>query len=214
MINVFICDDHRLVIEGIELMLSEDSAINLVGFALTGEDAVAALHQSPADVILLDINLPGKNGVEICKQLHYELPQVKVIALTMLKDLSLIKLMLKNGALGYILKNAGKDEVLEAIHSVHAGKRYLDDDVNEIVLNDLSNAKNIKRNQSPFPVLSRREKEILQLILDEFTAPEIAEKLFISLGTVETHRRNILSKTGSRNTAGLVRMTMEYKLLE
>ena len=127
------------------------------------------------------------------------------------KESSLIKLMLSNGAKGYVLKNAGQDEVIEAITQVYQGKTYLDDTVNEIIVNTVTKASK-KSQQSPFPSLSRREKEILELILEEHTTQEIAEKLFISFGTVETHRRNMLIKTGARNTAGLVRIALEYEL--
>ena len=127
------------------------------------------------------------------------------------KESSLIKLMLSNGAKGYVLKNAGQDEVIEAITQVYQGKTYLDDTVNEIIVNTVTKASR-KSQQSPFPSLSRREKEILELILEEHTTQEIAEKLFISFGTVETHRRNMLIKTGARNTAGLVRIALEYEL--
>ena len=127
------------------------------------------------------------------------------------KESSLIKLMLSNGAKGYVLKNAGQDEVIEAITQVYQGKTYLDDTVKEIIVNTVTKASK-KSQQSPFPSLSRREKEILELILEEHTTQEIAEKLFISFGTVETHRRNMLIKTGARNTAGLVRIALEYEL--
>ena len=129
------------------------------------------------------------------------------------KESSLIKLMLSKGAKGYVLKNATSEELVTAIKTVYDGKMYLDDTANEIVINTMTNS-NKKKNQqqSPFPKLSRREKEVLQLILNEHTTQEIADKLFISFGTVETHRRNMLIKTGTRNTAGLVRVALEYEL--
>lgn len=213
MINVLLCDDHRLVIEGMQLILSNLPDIALKDVAYTGEEAIEKIGQYPIDVLLLDIHLPGKNGLDICKIITSTHPSVKVIALTMSKDLSLIKLMLKNGASGYILKNANKEEVIEAIYSVFAGKRYLDKEVNELIVNDISSSKSAG-SKNLLPSLSRREKEILQLIMDEFTNQEIADKLFISLGTVETHRRNMLAKVGARNTAGLVRMALEYNLLK
>jgi DNA-binding NarL/FixJ family response regulator len=213
MINVLLCDDHRLVIEGMQLILSNLPDIALKDVAFTGEEAIEKINQHPIDVLLLDIHLPGKNGLDICKIITSTHPSIKVIALTMSKDLSLIKLMLKNGASGYILKNANKEEVIEAIYSVSAGKRYLDKEVNELIVNDISSSKSAG-SKNLLPSFSRREKEILQLIMDEFTNQEIADKLFISLGTVETHRRNMLAKVGARNTAGLVRMALEYNLLK
>ncbi len=127
------------------------------------------------------------------------------------KESSLIKMMLGNGTKGYVLKNTGQDEVIQAINTVYSGKMYLDEAVNDIVTNSVAISTAAKAN-NPFPTLSRREKEVLQLILDEYTTQEIANKLFISFGTVETHRRNMLIKTGARNTAGLVRIAFEYEL--
>lgn len=215
MIRVFICDDHKLVVEGVELMLAELPDIQYVGSAATGE-AVLEIAQTDTgwcDVLLLDINLPGKNGIEICKQLRQLVPDCRILALSMLKELSLVKLMLKNGANGYLVKNAGKEEIQEAIRMVMEGRRYVDEELKELMMDSLEDALP-KHNYGPLPSLSRREKEVLALIMDEHTAPEIAGKLFISTGTVETHRRNMLSKLGARNTAGLVRMAMEYKLLD
>jgi DNA-binding NarL/FixJ family response regulator len=119
--------------------------------------------------------------------------------------------MLEKGAKGYILKNTGQDELIKAIRSVYEGNLYLDEAVNKIVINSIANQK-VKQSKSPFPTLTRREKEILNLILDEYTTQEIAGKLFISFGTVETHRRNMMIKIGARNTAGLVRAALEYDL--
>lgn len=215
MIRVHICDDHKLVAEGIELMLKDESDIQFAGATHSAEDLIALSNGEKdfCNVLLLDINLPKMNGIEACKTLKANVPKVNVIALSMLKELSLVKLMLKSGANGYLVKNAGKDEIMAAIRSVASGKKYIDDDLKDLLLEDFTSGKS-KKDHEIFPSLSRREKEVLNLILQEFTAVEIAEKLFISNGTVETHRRNMLSKLGVRNTAGLVRMAMEYNLLE
>ncbi len=212
MINIFIIDDHKMVIEGIELMLEQEEDFQLVGYALTGEQGMELLKSLPVDVLLLDINLPGLNGIEVCKIIRESNLKLKIIALSMLKDSSLIKMMLKNGADGYVLKNAGRDEVVMAIRTVMEGKKYLDQEVNDIIISSIAGHTTQKNN--PFPSLSRREKEVLGLILDELTTKEIAEKLFISVGTVETHRRNMLAKVGARNTAGLVRIALEYGLMK
>lgn len=212
MIKVYIVDDHKMVIEGMQLLLKGEQDITVVGFSLSGEEAIDQISKTEVDVVLLDINMPGINGIETCKKLLVLKPELKIIAITMHKETSLIKLMLSEGAKGYILKNAGYDEIIEAIQTVHKNKMYLDETVNEIVVNSVVN-KNNKAINSPFPQLSRREKEVLQCILDEFTTQEIADKLHISFGTVETHRRNMLIKTGARNTAGLVRIAIEYDLV-
>lgn len=211
MIHVFIVDDHKMVIDGMQLLLKNETDIIVVGTALNGEESILEIPKQKVDVVLLDINMPGINGIETCKQLLKDNPSLKIVAISMHKESSLIKLMLNNGAKGYVLKNAGQDEVIEAIKTVHQNKMYLDDTVNEIVLNSVLKNGNEKIT-SPFPILSRREKDVLRLILEECTTQEIADKLFISFGTVETHRRNMLIKTGARNTAGLVRTAIEYDL--
>lgn len=213
MIRVFLVDDHQVVIEGMQLLLSGESDIQPVGFAMSGEEALEKLRNVDADIVLLDINMPGMSGIDTCAALMKQWPQMRVIALSMLSESSLIKMMLRQGASGYILKNSGRAEVLEAIRSVHGGNRYLSQEVNDIVLDSISRREK-KRASNPFPQLSRREKEVLALIVDENTTQEIADKLFISFGTVETHRRNMLIKLGARNTAGLVRVAMEYHLLD
>ncbi|PKA83516.1 LuxR family two component transcriptional regulator [Ulvibacter sp. MAR_2010_11] len=211
MIRVFIIDDHKMVIGGMQLLLKDAPDISVAGTALSGEEGIEALSRTEADVVLLDINMPGINGIDTCKQLLETHPNLKIIAISMHKESSLIRLMLSNGAKGYVLKNAGQDEVIDAIKTVHNGQMYLDETVNTIVVNSVASG-NRQKTESPFPTLSKREKEILLLILDERTTQEIAEKLFISFGTVETHRRNMLIKTGARNTAGLVRISLEYEL--
>lgn len=212
MINVLIVDDHEMVIEGFKLLLKPEKDIIVVGHELSGDHAIKNIHNYNVDVILLDINMPGTNGIDTCKILKKSYPDLKIIAITMHKESSLIKMMLSNGAKGYVLKNASKEELITAIKTVNDGKMYLDKTANEIVINTMTNSKKNKSSESLFPKLSRREKEVLQLIINEHTTQEIADKLFIGFGTVETHRRNMLIKTGTRNTAGLVRVTLEYDL--
>ena len=211
MINVFIVDDHRMVIEGLCLLLQDVPDLKIAGTAISGEEAIARIPNAEVDVVLLDINMPGINGIDTCKQLLKSNPELKIVAISMHKESSLIKLMLSNGAKGYVLKNAGQDEVITAITEVYNGKNYLDHDVSEIVLNSVM-SQTSKKSSNPFPSLSPREKDVLHCILDELTTNEIAERLHISFGTVETHRRNMLIKTGARNTAGLVRIAIEYEL--
>ncbi|MCC5932028.1 MAG: response regulator transcription factor [Cyclobacteriaceae bacterium] len=213
MIEVLIVDDHKMVIEGMQLLLHDQEEIKVTGFALSGEEAIELVPVLKPDVILLDINMPGINGIDTCKSILSSFPDIKIIAISMHKESSLIKLMLGNGAKGYVLKNAGKDEIVKAIQSCYLGKVYLDDTVNEIIINSVTNTSKQKISDT-FPHLSRREKDVLRLIMDEYTTQEIADKLFISFGTVETHRRNMLIKTGARNTVGLVKLALEYNLLK
>jgi DNA-binding NarL/FixJ family response regulator len=212
MIKILIADDHQLVIDGIQLMLSEVPDLQCVGTASNGKDALALLAVLPVNVLLLDINMPAMDGVECCKLVRERYPAVKVLILSMLREASLVKIMLKQGASGFLLKNAGKDEVMDAIRKVAEGKQAFSTDVLDAVMDSFAN-KPAKPATSPFLKISRREKQILQLIVDERTTTEIASELFISFGTVETHRRNLLMKLNARNTAGLVKAAIEYDLL-
>lgn len=213
MTNLAIVDDHSLVLQGLELMLKDEPDITLAGLFHGGAALLTALESGPViDTILMDIHMPDTNGVELCKQVKRQYPHVSVIGLSMVSEISMVRLMIKNGASGYLHKNAGKDEVLMAIQHVGRGRKFFSEAINELLLEGSAGEKSTRK--SPFPRLSRREKEVLQLIVDEHTTQEIADKLFISFGTVETHRRNILSKLGARNTAGLVRIALEYRLLE
>jgi len=210
MIKVFLVDDHKMVIQGLQLLLDNNPKIKVIGTAENGEEAIEKIPIAKPDVVLLDINMPKINGIDTCKILLEKQANLKIIAISMHTETSLIKMMLNAGAKGYVLKNAGKSVLINAINSVYDGKLYLDDTVNDIVINSIANSS--KKNQSPFPTISRREKEVLQLILEEYTTQEMAEKLCISFGTIETHRRNLLHKLGARNTAGLVKIALEYEL--
>lgn len=212
-IKVFIVDDHKMVIEGLQLLLDNHDEIVFTDYAISGKEALEKISISKPDVVLLDINMPNMNGFETCKKILQLDSEIKVIAISMHKESSLIKLMFGNGAEGYVLKNASQKEVIKAIKAVYNGKKYVDEEVNEILINSLTKSAKQKISNS-FPKLSRREKDVLRLIMNEKTTQEIAEKLNISFGTVETHRRNMLIKTGARNTVGLVKLVFEYNLLD
>ena len=213
MINVVITDDHQLVLEGLTLLLDGTKEITVHKCYRSAHLLLEGLKEHVPDVVLMDINMPEMNGIEACRVVKKEYPSVKVIALSMISESNLIKLMLKNGADGYLHKNAGRDEIVEAICDVHAGKKYLSQEISDILIGkDLKDDHKISN--SPFPKLSRREEQILELIIDEKTTQEISEQLFISFGTVETHRRNIMIKLGVKNTAGMVRIALEYGLVK
>jgi DNA-binding NarL/FixJ family response regulator len=213
MIRILICDDHQLVIDGLQLMLHQVPDMTCVGTAKNGREALDLLSSIDTDVLLLDINMPEMDGLECCKLVHEHYPKVKVLILSMMAEISLVKNILKQGASGFLLKNAGKDELIEAIRSVYDGKSAFSESLLEILLSPVS-PQQVRQKNSPFPSISRREKQILQLIVDEKTTSEIGEALFISFGTVETHRRSLLLKLNARNTAGLVRSALEYDLLK
>lgn len=213
-IRVLIVDDHQLVIDGIKLFLSGESDLVCVGHANDGLELIKLVKEVPADVILLDMEMPRMNGLEVCKYVQKHHPQIRIIVLSMLQEASVIRMMLAHGAKGYLLKNSGKTEILRAIREVCQGKTYFSQEITQLIMQDLGGNTTPGPSSSPFPRLSRREKQVLRLIVEENITREIAEKLQISTDTVETHRRKMLSKLGVRNTAGLVRVCMEYKLLE
>ena len=209
MIPIAITEDHTIVIEGIKTMLKSNKEIEVLQSFETLNDTFENLN-SAVKVLLLDINLPDGNGINACKELLEKHPDLKIIALTNFEDTVFIKQIIKNGALGYLLKNTSQKELTEAIKSVIQGKRYLPKKISDILLND-----SIGINNSSYfiPKLTVREKEILHLIIQEFTTEEIAAKIFVSTKTVESHRSNLIQKLGVKNTAGLVRVAFEKGLV-
>ncbi len=215
MTNILIADDHAMFADGISSILDTEADINVIGKCLDGPSVLEFLKDNKVDVLLLDVNLPGMSGIDVCKTVTAKYPAVKVIAISMFNEESFVTEILNNGAKGYVLKNTGRDELLRAINTVLTGKSYFSDDVTETIMKGLmSQRTGSKKAKKEIPKISRREREVLDLIVKEHTTQEIAKKLFISLKTVESHRSNLLAKTNARNTAGLVRITMEHKLLD
>ena len=213
MTRVLIVDDHQLVIEGLQLTLEQAGDMECVGAANDGQAALRILEKVSADVVLLDINMEGMNGLETCRALHHRHPSLSILVLSTLSEASMVKAMLEEGASGYLLKNANTTELLKAIRKVHSGQRYYSPEVAEAVMNSIG-AASPKSDLPVLPALTRREQQVLQLIENEYTTAEIAETLNIKFATVETHRRNLLVKLGARNTAGLVRIGLKYGLVE
>jgi DNA-binding NarL/FixJ family response regulator len=212
MIRLLVADDHQVLKDGIKAMLKENDEIEIMGEAGNGLEVLEILDKHPADVVLLDINMPVLDGIETCRKIKDLHPTIKVLALTMYDEGNLIAKMVKNGAMGYILKNTGKDKLIEAIKTIHEGRTYFSARVKDALITSMVTEKNT--NSSSFmPSLTRREKEIIELIVNEYTTHEIADKLFISEKTVETHRKNLLQKLNARNTAGMVRIAIEKGLV-
>ena len=209
MIKIAITDDHPIVIEGIRMMLKSNKEIMVTQSFKNITETFDGLSQD-IKILLLDINLPDGNGITACKELLSNFPNLQIIALTNYEDATFIKQIIKNGAMGYLLKNTGKNELIEAIKTVLNGERYLQQNIREILLNESIG----KATTSSFfiPKLTNREKEILALIIKEYTSDEIAEKIFLSIKTVESHRSNLMQKLGVKNSAGLVRVAFEKGL--
>lgn len=209
MIPIAITDDHTIVIEGIKTMLKSNKEIEVLQSFENLKDTFENLN-SAVKVLLLDINLPDGNGINACKELLVKHPDIKIIALTNFEDTVFIKQIIKNGAMGYLLKNTDKKELTEAIKSVIEGKRFLPKTISDILLND---SIGIQNSNYFIPKLTVREKEILNLIIQEYTTEEIAAKIFVSAKTVESHRSNLIQKLGVKNSAGLVRVAFEKGLV-
>jgi len=205
-INILIVDDHPMVLEGMKALLSNFDYITVSGTATNAYDAMAMLKAQPVDIVIADINLPEVSGIELTAKIKKEFPGIKVLAMSTFKERSYISQMIKNGASGYLVKSASKEEIEAAILSANEGKLYLSLDINSIELNP--------EVAPDVPVVSRREKEVLQLIVDGLTNPQIAEKLFISLHTVDSHRKNLLAKFNVNNTASLIRVAIKNNLVE
>lgn len=203
-IKVFIVDDHYMVIEGIRSLLQNETTIEWTGHASNAASCVAFLLRQQPDIILMDINLPDKSGIDLCKEVLSMYPAVFVIGLSTFNQQSFIQKMMNNGASGYVLKNATKEELMEAIHAVAKGKTYLSEEAAQSLR---------KNNAGEIPILTRREKEVLVLIAGGMTNSEVAQKLFISVTTVDTHRKNLLAKFNSRNIASLIKSAMEMQLI-
>jgi DNA-binding NarL/FixJ family response regulator len=210
-IRVIIVDDHLMIARGIENMLADVGSIEVVENFNSGEAFLNQIDEVEFDIVLLDINLPGINGMEACQPILRAKPRVAIVGLSNYANSTFIKNMMRAGAKGYLLKNTDKDELIEAIHAVHKGEIYLPTKLREQLLND---SIGINESNSFIPKLSRREQEILNLIAEEYTSSEIAEKLFISLKTVESHRKNLHQKLNVRNSAGLVKTAIQKGLIK
>lgn len=206
MTRVYIVDDHAVVIEGIYSLLQKEKDIEMAGYGANAANCIEYFSTHTADVILMDISLPDMNGVDLCKVIKKNYPGIMVLALSTFNQGTYIRKMMESGASGYLLKNAGKQEIVEAIKAVTKGKTYLSFDAGQAL-------KSHAEQQNAIPPLTKREKEVLVNVADGLTNAQIAEKLFISIDTVDTHRKNLHTKLNVNNTAMLIRFAIENKLL-
>jgi DNA-binding NarL/FixJ family response regulator len=212
MINILIADDHQLLIDGIKSTLADIEDLQVLAEASNGYQVLEKLESGLAiDIILMDINMPKLDGLNCAKIVRNDFPNVRIIALSQFDEKRFIKQMVKNGASGYLLKDVGKEELVNAIRTVYNGGNYFFDQAS---LRSINVEIKTEDTSSLFPKLSERESEILKLIGEELSSQEIADKLSISYYTVHNHRANLLSKAGAKNTAGLIRWATENNLLK
>ena len=207
MIRVFIVDDHPVVIEGIHSLLQNEKGIEWAGHAMNAASCLGFFVSNTANVVLMDISMPGMDGVELCAVMKEKYPGIMLLGLSTFNQGLYIKKMMENGASGYILKNSSKEELIEAINAVHNGDIYFSGEVGR------SLEEYQKYSKTELPLLTSREKEVLALIAEGYTNPQIAEKIFLSPFTVDSHRKNLLAKLNVKNTAMLIKLAVENKLL-
>ncbi len=221
-INILLCDDHPLVLDGLKQLLEKEkdfkviaaceSAAQLNTVLTTNLSIFISAEPRQFLILLLDLHLKDGDGLELCKQISKQHEEIKIIGLSGVEDAAVISTFLKNGGKSYLTKSSSGVEIVNAIRAVAKGEDYLSKEISSLLLKHIQSPK--ARGSSDYiPKLSMREKEVLQLIVNENTTQEIAEKLFISVNTVETHRNNLLQKLDVKNVAGLVRVAMEKGLV-
>ncbi|HEY4112197.1 response regulator transcription factor [Puia sp.] len=214
MVRVFITDDHEIYLEGLSLLLGRQNGIEVIGTAASGRQLLGEIPGLQADILLLDVYLPDMGEEELLQQIRVLRPDLKIIYLTLLRGTRYIHKLTKHIIQGYVLKNASLEELLEAIRTVRDGGSYFSKDVHIGDRDeDFRHTITIEDKQID-EILSRRELEVLRLICKEYSNAEIAEKLFLSVSTVETHRKNLIAKLGVNNTVGLVKFALRHKLID
>jgi len=214
MVRVFITDDHEIYLEGLALLLGKQDGIEVIGTATSGKELLGQVQNLQADILLLDVYLPDLGEEEILQQIRAARPDLRIIYLTLLRGTRYIHKLSKYDIQGYVLKNASLDELLLALKTVQEGGSYFSKDIHIGDRDeDFRNTITIEDKQID-EILSRRELEVLRLICKEYSNAEIADKLFLSVSTVETHRKNLIAKLGVNNTVGLVKFALRNNLID
>jgi DNA-binding NarL/FixJ family response regulator len=203
MYKILIVDDHPVLANGLKTLLTEYKLCSSADIAVSGKECMKKLDSSLFDLILLDINLPDASGLDLCETIHKKYPGTKILALTSYSEFTCVNKMLINGASGYVLKNAMPEEIIKGIETVMGGEIFLCHEVDILM----------KKKTEKHVFLTRRETELLQLITEGFTNQEISEKLFLGSETIKSYRKNLLFKLNAKNTAALVKMALEQKLV-
>lgn len=212
--KLLLVDDHRLMLEGLIMLLSEEEWIESIKGATSGREALTIIEQERIDVMMVDINMPEMSGLQLSTIVHERFPDTKILALSMYNDNIMIAKMIEAGAMGYVLKSTDISELTDAIFTIASGKRFLSKEVQDIIMQGIytSNSQ-INEIQPNVIKLTSRETEVLNLIAHEYSNEQIADKLFISERTVETHRKNIFTKTKQKTIVGLIKYAIENELI-
>lgn len=207
MIRLFIADDHQITLDGLRTLLEQEQDLEVVAEALDGEAALHILSFCEVDVAILDIDMPKMDGLELTQQIREKYPHIKILILTMYNEEEFIRNLIQAGTSGYILKNRGKEELVEAIRKVHTGGQYFGESVTQTLIQGIKSPRK-KLSESNIP-LTKREIEVLKLIAEGMSTPQISDTLFIAHSTVETHRRNLIDKTGVANSKSLIKWAIK-----
>lgn len=214
-VKVILADDHQMFLDGLASLLAQLQDVEVIATANSGKEVMEKLTGLSPDLVIVDINMPVMNGLETTRKIKEKHPYIKVLGLTMENDLQLVTGMLEAGASGYILKNTGKTELELALRQVMKGEPYLSQTIsNQLAQNLLRNFQQKNEVEDPLKSLTERELEILKLIALEHSNSEIADLLFISPKTVETHRKNLMRKIEVKNSLGVYKFAVKHKLLE
>jgi len=204
--NVFIVDDHQLVVDGLRSLLDNEAGYTIVGYSNRPKEVLDRLADLDVDVLMTDINMPEMTGVELTRNVKKKFPKIKVLALSMFGERQVIKEMIDAGISGYILKNTGKQELLEALSKLSAGQNFFGEEITNELMKSFTNDEESSH-------LTNREIEIIRLIENEYSNKKIADLLFISERTVETHRKNIFRKTGTQSIVGLLKYAYDHRII-
>ena len=214
-IKIIIVDDHKIFRQGIIALLKEDKSISITGEAGNRQELINLTGRVPFDLLIMDVNLGNDSGIELAKEIKELHPTCHILALSMHFEKDYIIKMLESGATGYVLKNTGRDELITAIVTVAKGDTYLGKEVSDTLLEHIQSPFYTQEKEGPKAIpLTPRELDVLKLIAQEYSNSEIAEKLFISIRTVDTHRRNLLEKLNLKNTAGLVKYAIKHGIID
>ena len=210
-IKVILADDHQLFREGLANLLAESKEIEVIAQAVNGKDAIYKAKQLHPDVVIMDINMPEMDGVEATAQLLKEVPEMKIIGLSIHANKQYIKGMLEAGSSGYLFKNCSYDELIKAIQTVHSGKKYLSEKITEILIHEYLNKEEIGPSTSS--ELTDRESEILKLIADGISVSDISNQLFVSIKTINTHKQHILEKLNLKTTTDIIKYALKKGII-
>jgi DNA-binding NarL/FixJ family response regulator len=214
-IKILIVDDHEVVRDGLKNILLSLNNMAIAGEAANGEDAISMYDSLKPDLVIMDISMPGMNGIEATRIIKENDPDAKILILTMHDNQEYLNQIIRSGAKGFVLKNTDKEELLDAVKTVSGGENFFSKDISKLIIeNYIRSAKETDKNEGYKEVpLTKREIEILKYIAEGNSNQEIANRLYISYNTVDTHRKNIMHKLSIKNTAGLVRYAIEKGLI-